>query len=700
MTSMQPTDLCHSCIAIFDASPDVHYVHYKNGVAGVREAIGTGCVLCAKFWSSLTQQQRGAVETHYQNHSPQDGATYYFGQKDKDSGFIHLLYGWPTGKRSEDSTSNTVTTVWKKFKVIPVKPFQNTAPSMSFRAQNASDYNGACPQSFTGMPSSHSTWSTAEVRLAQFWINFCLRGHDTCQRTKTSFLPSRLIDVGTTKHPIIKLCEGTNVAPQSSYTTLSHTWGTAACFTLEKANLEGMKKLIRHEALPKTVGDAILVTRDLEIQYIWVDSLCIIQDSTDDWARECEVMGSIYAGSYCNIAATAAGSNEDSCIFARDPASVIPTKIRLEAFALPTGESDQVFHYQASTSQSALETEEYAILIEEDVWAADFEKGPLLQRAWVVQERLLAPRSLHFGKRQLGFECNEWLACETYPVGFPENLLDFKQLKQHCSVRRPFEKREDLGFAIDTMRLAWLLFVLEFTKNKLSRVQDKLPAVLGVATQMREAIGSLYVAGLWVDHLLEQLLWRVNARAEDLRPFSNPKQAPSWSWAAVNHRVGEVFAFGIFRNNTKFFIIVEAVEAQNPGMTVYQKDAWIRLRGRLFAASLSEKGTPWHSSADIFTLKGPSFEAVMVTVLPDHLPSTMHVSCLPILASTEGPNFALDGLLLVKVDDEGRYRRIGRFIVELPANLAESYLENLQVSAQSQTPNEEDWESMSSFIVE
>lgn len=698
---MQPTDLCHSCIAIFDASPDVYYVHHKDGVAGVKEAISAGCILCAKFWSSLTQQQQADVETHYQHHSSEDQVTYYFGEKDKDSGIIHLLYGWPTCKWSEDSASNTVTTVWKRFKSIPTKPFLDRISSMSFRAQNASDYNGAGPQSLTGMPSSHSTWSTAEVRLAQLWINFCLKGHDKCQRTKTSFLPSRLIDVGTTKHPIIKLCEGTNVAPQSTYTTLSHTWGTAVCFTLEKANLEGMKKVIRHEALPKTVRDAILITRDLEVQYIWVDSLCIIQDSADDWARECEVMGSIYAGSYCNIAATAAGSNEESCIFARDPTSVIPTRIRLEAFALPTSDSGQISDFEASTSQSALQTEEYAILPDEDVWATDFETGPLLQRAWVVQERLLAPRSLHFGKRQIGFECEEWLACETYPAGFPENLLEFKQLKQHCSVRRPFEKTEDLGSGeIDSMRIAWLLFVLEFSKNKLSRAQDKLPAVLGVATQMGEAIGSPYVAGLWVDHLVEQLLWRVNARAEDLRPFSNPKQAPSWSWAAVNHRVGEVFAFGIFKYNAKFLISVEAVETQNPGMTTYQNDAWIRLRGRLFVASLSEKDTPWQSSADMFALEGPQFENVMVTVLPDHLPSTMRVTCLPVLASTEGPDFVLDDLLLVKVDDEGRYRRIGRFIVELPANLAESYLENLQVSANFQTTYEESSESMSSFILE
>lgn len=85
-------------------------------------------------------------------------------------------------------------------------------------------------------------------------------------------------------------------------------------------------------------------------------------------------------------------------------------------------------------------------------------------------------------------------------------------------------KRDELGRReIDVMRLAWALFVKEFSKGKLSGAHDKLPAVLGVAIQTGEAISSPYVAGLWVDYLLEQLLWRVNARAEELRPCSSPK---------------------------------------------------------------------------------------------------------------------------------------------------------------------------------
>ena len=222
-----------------------------------------------------------------------------------------------------------------------------------------------------------------------------------------------------------------------------------------------------------------------------------------------------------------------------------------------------------------------------------------------------------------------------------------------------------------------MLFVIKFSKGKLSRAQDKLAAALGVTTQMEEAIVSPYIAGLWVKDLLEQLLWRVNTQAEKLQPCSNSKQKSPWSWAAVNQSVVKVIAFVIFRQNARFLVKVITVETQHPGLIIHQNDAWIRLRGRLFMTSLFKKDRPWQSSVEMITLKGAQFENMMVTVLPDHLPSTRHVTCLPVLASTRGRNFGLNDLFVVKVNKEGHCRTSGRFIVELSAKLAKSYQVNL-----------------------
>ena len=697
MTSAQPIGICLACTAIFatgSSSQQTYYAHYKNGLAGLKEAISAGCDFCAKLWASLTPQQQDAVEAndHNPNQFPENKITYYRIEKDEGTDNhdrtekYYLLYRWPISELSQASTPRLVTSLLKRFKIIPSMPFGNEFTPFSYKAQNASDYNAIEPRNLTGMPSSRRTWSTAEIALAKVWINLCVEGHPSCPRAQTSFRPSRLIDVGTAGHPTIKLCERKEVAAQAKYTTLSYCWGTAPCFTLKEANVRDMKHSICHNTLPKTIQDAIIVTRDLDVQYLWVDSLCIIQDSMDDWARECEVMGDIYAGSYCNIAATGAGSNEEGCIFERDPATILSVGVHFSGS--PIHDPTENPGSQVCPRQSAIPPGVYAIVNDEDVWRLDFAEAPLCQRAWAVQERLLAPRSLHLGKRQLGFECAEWIACETFPGGFPGNLVSTAHWKERCSVRRAMIDRKDVrAGAIDSMRMAWAFLVIEFSKGKLTRPQDKLAAVFGVATKMKEAIDSPYLAGLWVNQLLEQLLWRVEAPAEHLRPRSAVYQAPSWSWAAVNHPVREIFAFGIFRYNPHFLIEIITIEGQNLNMVINPTPARICLRGRLFDVPLHKKNSPPRSSQDLFSFEWSEFEDAEITVSPDHLPSTMHVACLPVLTSSDASYFHIEGLLLEKVDVEGRYRRIGKFNI-------------VQVLARPPNIHEENFESVSSLVIE
>ena len=687
MTSPQPTGICFACTAIFatdSSSRQTYYAHHKNGLAGLKEAISTGCDFCAKLWASLTQQQQDAVEAnnHNPNQLPEYKTTYYRIESDegteKDDGTksYYLLYRWPISELGQDPTSRPVTSLLKRFKIISSVPFGNEFTPFSYEAQNASNYNAIEPRNLTGMPSSQRTWSTAEATLARLWINLCVEGHPSCPRAQTSFRPSRLIDVGTAGHPTIRLCERTDVAAHAKYTTLSYCWGTAPCFTLKEANVGDVKKSIFYDILPKTIQDAIIVTRDLDVQYLWVDSLCIIQDSMDDWARECEVMGDIYAGSYCNIAATGASSNKEGCIFGRDPASVLSVGVHSAVSVSPIQDLARNPGSQVRPWQPAIPPGMYAIVNDEDVWRLDFAEAPLCQRAWAVQERLLAPRNLHFGKRQLGFECAEWIACETFPGGFPGNLVSTAHWKQRCSVRRAMIDRKDIKVgAIDSMRIAWAFLVIEFSKGQLTRPQDKLAAVFGVASKMREAIDSSYLAGLWVNQLLEQLLWRVEASAEHLRPRSAVYQAPSWSWAAVNHPVREIFAFGIFRYNPHFLIEIIAIEGHNLDMVINPTPARIRLRGRPFDVSLHKRNTPPRSSQDLFSFQSSEFEEADITVFPDHLPSTMQVACLPVLTSSDAGYFYIEGLLIEKVEIEGRYRRIGKFnivqVLARPPNILE-----------------------------
>ena len=178
MTSAQPTGICSECISIFvtdSSSSQTYNAHHKNGLAGLKGAISAGCDLCAKLWASLTPQQQVAVEanSHNPDQSPDKKITYCRIEKDegRDIGDgtknYYLLYRWPMSELSQASTSRPTTSLLKRFKLISSVPFENEFTAFSYEAQNASTFNAVEPRNLTGMPSSRTTWSTAEITLAR-----------------------------------------------------------------------------------------------------------------------------------------------------------------------------------------------------------------------------------------------------------------------------------------------------------------------------------------------------------------------------------------------------------------------------------------------------------------------------------------------------------------------------------------------------
>lgn len=95
---------------------------------------------------------------------------------------------------------------------------------------------------------------------------------------------------------------------KESYICLSHCWGDFQPIRTTTTNIEDHKKSIPWQFLPQTFQDAIDLTRFLSIRYLWIDSLCIIQDDRDDWAKESAAMASVYGNSYLTISATAAAN--------------------------------------------------------------------------------------------------------------------------------------------------------------------------------------------------------------------------------------------------------------------------------------------------------------------------------------------------------------------------------------------------------
>jgi hypothetical protein len=105
-------------------------------------------------------------------------------------------------------------------------------------------------------------------------------------------------------------------------------------FMLEDRNLErneaSLASSVPLDELPKTFQDAIQITKCLGIRYLWIDSLCIIQDSTQDWGKEAAAMSQVYKNAYWYIAATSASDSSVERFFARATSMASATIITLE----------------------------------------------------------------------------------------------------------------------------------------------------------------------------------------------------------------------------------------------------------------------------------------------------------------------------------------------------------------------------------
>lgn len=166
---------------------------------------------------------------------------------------------------------------------------------------------------------SFKPFSTEEsLESAAKWITSCDEGHPNCSQLPQpqAARPTRLIDAGPNdgnSNPRLVLTQAISSADDSlEYIALSHCWGDSKhSIKTTSSNLSSHMRQIPMETMPHTFKDTIYVTRSLGARYLWIDSLCIIQDHKTEWEKECAIMGSIYENAYLTIAITAAkGSNE------------------------------------------------------------------------------------------------------------------------------------------------------------------------------------------------------------------------------------------------------------------------------------------------------------------------------------------------------------------------------------------------------
>ena len=297
--------------------------------------------------------------------------------------------------------------------------------------------------------------------------------------------------------------------------------------------------------LPQKFRDAVAIARWMNVRYLWVDALCIVQDDIEDWRLQSSIMGDIYAGALCNIAATSA-----------DPKKGCFTE-RLISIVEPHSISDL-------RSQTASDSH---VIGYDDFWCNSLLDTTLHTRAWVLQERLLSPRTIYFGQEQMFWECRCEMACEAYPRGIPapfrnqrmrswrqsDKMLDPANHKQpHVSRWKSLStwmwsgksesNQPQPHWAYDI----WSRTIERYMECDLSFGHDKLVAISGIAQKVAQATGERYLAGHWDNQLLAQsLLWYVPSRRQanskpSIRPCvtdGSSYRAPTWSWASVDAQI-------------------------------------------------------------------------------------------------------------------------------------------------------------------
>lgn len=305
----------------------------------------------------------------------------------------------------------------------------------------------------------------------------CVIDHTKCSGAVVAALPHRILRLAHKLDGTIQVRIEEPKGKQAIYACLSHRWGGSESCMATRVSYSGLLDEVPWSSIPPTFQDAIRFTLALGIKYIWIDSLCIIQDDPLDWQEQAGHMASIYQNSFITLAATSSGNNESGCFWNLDT------------------EYERNFLTDAGLMSVRKTLKHW-----ERIWTSNSASAfPLLSRAWVFQERLLAPRVLHFSSSELIWECMELGNCE-------------------CGQFDPLSNPKLHDW---TSEKSWQAAVELFSALELTYEHDRLPALLGFARYYAKSAGfpldSAYMAGSWKETMHTDILWRVESVASTLR---------------------------------------------------------------------------------------------------------------------------------------------------------------------------------------
>jgi hypothetical protein len=262
------------------------------------------------------------------------------------------------------------------------------------------------------------------------------------------------------------------------------------------------------ENLPPLFRDAIFLTRHFNYRYLWIDSLCILQDSPSDWEAEAANMGYIYKNSAFTIAAECASDPTESIL---DTSRSTSYHVKLPCHSQRHQINGFIFPHRMNNG----------------------DEGPWKTRAWTLQEDALSPRVLKWTKKQLEWDCRTISCSEEDITGDADfvELYESKRFKRICLSEDSLMQRlyQNLDLDIDTTTCnplgIWNLILDDFVSRKITHNTDRLPAISGVAKEVARHTRQTYKAGLWEQDIHTEILWYTSGNATRLSDYI----APSWS---------------------------------------------------------------------------------------------------------------------------------------------------------------------------
>ncbi|KAF3006924.1 hypothetical protein E8E13_011266 [Curvularia kusanoi] len=614
---------------IMEAELFVHHWHAES----FDEAIKIGCPLCLRLWATMGRPSTLCATTFHKPSRVNDSLSDLFEMS------FHQI-----PEQSPDTLELMSIPGPIRMHLFP----SNTNVSHSIKSELSSN---------TG---SESALTFLEGKLAE-----CQASHTQCctGAAGKTYLPTRVIDVGERGHELIHLRNSSDIAGDSKYAALSHCWGGQQIITLNALSEASLRGGFTIQALPQTFQDAVVVCRRNNVRYLWIDSLCIFQDSEEDWSRESNCMQDVYSRGSFTIAATAAHDGREGLFFDRLNPRMGPVQIEI------TWRADE-YPARLDTESKFLPEAGSYFFGDPTGFIQDIDQAPLNNRAWVVQERYLSPRIMHFSREVLYWECAECIANELYPNRFPDfmmgyeskNLVGLKNFSLLSKGSRPHEPQAALPGVVAHDPLSyiytrWLRFRRLYTACKRTRDQDLLVALMGIASNVHDlflehglgqtnddddhTLSASFIAGMWKHYLLIELCWSIVSIAEQLPDRPADWRAPTWSWASSNNVVqGSIYQeiSGVIYDPEAFNFINDTEFDLRPG------DMKIQLTAEILDTQV------------VNTLSGE--------VTSGHL----RLKCSPFLVtvhlSTDGRFGAFESTGFRHGDVEGTFSRVGKIVFD------------------------------------